>query len=260
MKKIITIAILCILTRGVYAELITGGQITTTTIYQVISDTGMVQFVTNVPANLKIDDTDLGEVQSAPYKMKYGQYKAVLTAENYYPKRKKIEVEREKLTTYKMKLLRKPKKCDPYVFHTGFQQEVNLNYALNDGGKGGQSGLVDYVAGWRFNDWVFLGAGTGLHVFDDWWGIYGLEIPLYAQTKIYFMKTRWRPFFITSVGMRLGCVNFNNNEVIGAMFNTGFGVEYCISNKYAINYSMGYDMQQRRRPSHGFSMRLGFVF
>lgn len=318
MKKIIALVCVCMFAVGSYAQLITGGQITTTTTYQVLSDTGMVRFVTNVPANLKIDDTDMGEVQSTPYKMKYGQYKATLTAENYYPKRQKVQVEREKLSTYNVKLLRK-RKPKPYPVRTGLQQEVNLNYSFVDGfwhKYDMSSGLVDYVIGWRFNNWFFLGAGTGLHIHDCgfagesfdfdgykyvvgnfYWdffkpGKYVAEIPLYLQAKVYMMNSRVKPFMLTSLGGRFDLCKVPDN---GVLFNIGPGVEFNINERYAVNLSFLYELKgmngvddykyyfdygsnrctsscpyyeyhhyhynlKSNSITHGFSMRVGFVF
>lgn len=271
MKKTILFFV-CALSMGAYAQLISGGQITTTTSYQHASDSAKLQINTNVPANLTLDGQDMGETKVTPYEVKFGQHKIVLTAEGYYRRSKTVEVQRSTYTVYNFRLQRKPRR---YAIRHGLQQELVLNFDWQEfyhsGNYGGYydtpTGLIDYVIGWRFNDWVFLGAGTGLHVYrgytfkrsdhqyaptDNYRYLYAsqnepyngydfdktlVEMPLYAQLKVYFMNTRWKPFLETSLGGRFGFTSFRDS---GIMFNVAPGVEFCINDHNAINLMLGY--------------------
>lgn len=265
MKKIVFILCACAFCIGTHAQLISGGQITTTTAYQHIPDSAQIKINTNVPTNLTLDGTNMGETQATPYRVKFGQHKLVLTADGYYRKKKNVEVKRNTYNEFDFKMLRKPHP-QPYAIRHGLQQEIVLNYDWTDNYYYGDfnSGLVDYVIGWRFNDWVFLGAGTGLHVYNGYvfdedmhryfrYGDYEyvgrpyredfektlVEMPLYAQLKVYFMNSRWKPFLTTSLGGRIGLSSYGDS---GILFNIGPGVEFCINNRYALNLVLGYSM------------------
>lgn len=272
MKKVLLALCACAVCIGAQAQLISGGHITTTTSYQHVSDSAQIQINTNVPTNLTLDGTNMGETQATPYRVKFGQHKLVLTADGYYRRTKNVEVQRNTYNVFDIKMLRKPRR---YAIRHGLQQEIVLNYdwiEYEDDDYNRyhsydfNSGLVDYVIGWRFNDWVFLGAGTGLHIyngyaFDEdmhryfrynnyeyvgsdrpyWEGFEKtlVEMPLYAQLKVYFMNTRWKPFLMTSLGGRIGLSSYGDS---GILFNIGPGVEFCINDRYALNLVLGYSM------------------
>lgn len=239
---------------------------------EVVKDTVEVQFVTNIPANLKLNGIDYGEVSSKPYHLKYGQYKVEITAEGCRTKTKTIEPSRTQQNIYSFKL----KEDNSVPFRKGIQQEIGLTL----GASYTWSGLVDYIIGYRFNNWVFLGAGTGLYLYnhfsssidkDSWktnedyipfryhtWREFeyighnrpsfewlqnktiSVEVPLFAHLKVYFTDTRWKPFFLTSLGGRFG---LNKDKDFGVFFNLGLGVEYRLTEKYSLNMSLGYKME-----------------
>ena len=156
----------------------------------------------------------------------------------------------------------------------------------------------NYVGGYRFNHHIFIGVGTGLDfaggmnfrplVLPDIDGMantavtgqgdkfnhniryYGylpvqkVSIPLYAHFKIYFMKTKWAPFFAFSGGIRISapkqldiydyhkesgyyynyiiddCISTEKYGAVTGMFEVMPGVNYQYSNNLGFNFQFGY--------------------
>lgn len=159
----------------------------------------------------------------------------------------------------------------------GFEQEINLAYSYIDFLTNHVN--LNYIAGYRFNHFLYVGVGTGLDfgcsnnykpfVNTIKWGTYedkgnyyhdGFEdapvqkvaIPLYAHFKAYFMKTRWAPFLAFSAGARFSAAKkaevfywdeHLRTEKYGAvtgMFEILPGVSFKYNEKYAFNLQFGY--------------------
>lgn len=179
-------------------------------------------------------------------------------------------------TTVKNK---EPKQYKLFEKSHQIQHEINLNWGFVTDRCFQNTGLVDYVIGWRFNPYLFVGGGVGLHLYDDEssYGNYSkvnAEMPIYANAKVYFMKTRFQPFVSTSLGARFG---FNIHDDIGTHFSFGGGCLCNINDKWAIAITISYLLQQmqigRTRnyyyydnkerglyTQHGLSLRLGVIF
>lgn len=109
----------------------------------------------------------------------------------------------------------------------GFQQSVSVGMDFDFGKTGNSSELysvgLQYIAGYRAGNTVFIGAGTGVDVilWDDarsnnkyrYWS--GKEkrfcptpsdamIPLFVHAKAYLSKTKCQPFFSLSAGAKFG--------------------------------------------------------
>lgn len=158
----------------------------------------------------------------------------------------------------------------------GFEQEINLAYSYIDLLTNHVN--LNYIAGYRFNHFLYAGVGTGLDfgcsnnykpfvgIYDS--GIYAdkdfysysdeaapvqkVAIPLYAHFKAYFMKTRWAPFLAFSAGARFSAAKkaevlyrdeHLRTERYGAvtgMFEILPGVSFKYNDKYAFNLQIGY--------------------
>ncbi len=213
-------------------------------------------------------------------------------------------------------------------FKKGYQQEVSLAYSMVVADWRAISMFnINYIGGYRINQHLFVGLGTGLdfgcnynfmpYVMEDEAGVYSgphtnvsvdiypilpiqkVSIPLYANFKVYFMKTRWTPFLSFSAGMRIsgakklevysskGQYSWNKyfdqylrTEKYGAvtgMFEVMPGVSFQYNKKLAFNFQFGYATRQtydwekdwftsndvygvQKYWAHGFTMRLGVVF
>ena len=108
------------------------------------------------------------------------------------------------------------------------------------------------MAGTTFNDRVFLGAGTGF-ILDYWWGI---GIPLYFNTRVYFTKNTFiRPYISTSVGAGLAWWDYTCCDAL-LYFNPALGVEIPYSKKVGIYLSAGFEGALDAT----FSLKLGLKF
>lgn len=212
-------------------------------------------------------------------------------------------------------------------FKKGYQQEVSLAYSMVVDWLSISMFNINYIGGYRINQYLFVGLGTGLdfgcnynfmpYVMEDENYVYSgphtnvsvdvnpqlpiqkVSIPLYANFKVYFMKTRWAPFLSFSAGMRISGAKklevysskgqyswdkyfdqYLRTEKYGAvtgMFEVMPGVSFQYNKKLAFNFQFGYATRQtydwekdwftsndvygvQEYWSHGFTMRLGVVF
>lgn len=133
----------------------------------------------------------------------------------------------------------------------GLQHSVELGSAYGDPSNIAAS----YVIGYRFNNTFFLGGGVGfcynLDVDNSWkWNyqnsykelyIRNIEIPVFVNMKVYFLKTRCTPFFGLSAGAAFSAKNTATLEfgdvkysTIGAIAVPSLGVNYRISAKHSL--------------------------
>ena len=178
----------------------------------------------------------------------------------------------------------------PAPVQARFQQTVELAAELSAGSIG-----AEYIAGYRFNPYVFLGAGIGAHYGFNSIGqtelltveetplrMHKLNIPLYVNLKAYFLKqTRCTPFVSVSAGGRFstkGTAELIMGEAeystIGLLANAALGAEYRIAQNRSIHISVGAGMQSypyaRNIRSYQFDnaqeyklnldVRIGFTF
>ena len=133
--------------------------------------------------------------------------------------------------------IEKPKKEWKAVpIEKGFEQSVELGVspALGDD-------LcflsAEYIAGYRFNDILFVGGGTGF----DWEVDEGsLAMPIFANIRAYAMpKSRWQPVFGLSAGVVFKVDGVDDDRYttehspIGIHLNPTIGVNYRINQKYS---------------------------
>lgn len=156
----------------------------------------------------------------------------------------------------------------------GFEQHVTANCDIMFTGFGLVVGGT-YTAGYRFNNYIFLGGGIGCSWFAySWSGGYhyeyesygGAVIPIYAKFRSYFTKTKVKPFFDVTFGMDLMlqtyCSYYTDGREVregggiypSINFNPAFGVSYQINKKLEMFLSTGY------RLPHRLSINLGFAF
>lgn len=169
----------------------------------------------------------------------------------------------------------KSQKSKSFTAVRGFEQHIAVNtdpiftdYGFVIGGT--------YTAGYRFNNYIFLGGGLGCSYYyyewydysgyAEWYG--GVVIPIYAKFRSYFTKTRWKPFFDITFGMDFmlqttyGNDNYGYSEGGGTYpsinFNPAFGISCQINKKLEMFLSAGYRLFDWE--CHGMSINLGFAF
>ena len=180
------------------------------------------------------------------------------------------------IETYEPKPEPKPKKPKKTLSPTerGFEQSVEVGVSPNL--AEGQVFLnLEYIAGYRFNNYLFLGGGTGLE-----WYMSGedLAIPIYANARLYLLpKSRWQPFVSLSLGALVPITEDDgirydyNYDGTQLHINPTIGVNYRINNKYSCYLNLGY-MPRRtyyyyngyghtmNEDDHCLTIRLGFTF
>ena len=130
-----------------------------------------------------------------------------------------------------------------------FQQSVDLEF-------GGLSENINtaiganYIAGYRFNDVVFLGGGVGLSMIDGYSYsdpydacYYGeVQARLFANSRFYLTTTRLQPFFDISAGITYLEEERHYYEYNdwGIMLNPQFGVNYKIKEKLSFYINLGF--------------------
>lgn len=175
----------------------------------------------------------------------------------------------------KEKKVREKKEFIKYDAKRGFQQFVEISPKLDffDYEKGHTG--INYIGGWRFNNWLFVGAGTGLEfahyvshgarqyvgesalVFKEYRSYfdpdlyydldvspYGsinlVSVPVYAHLRTYFMRTAWAPYSSVSIGGRLAP---KDSDVY---FDVSLGVDCRANEKLHAYFSVGFWLSRFR--------------
>ena len=131
----------------------------------------------------------------------------------------------------------KPKKTLAPI-ERGFEQSVEVNI-----GSDADYLVVgaNYTAGYRFNNYIFAGGGAGLNFWSD---NGSAIIPVYANVRGYFMKTRLKPFASLSIGTDIIMYNLDNisqSEYRADLhLATNVGASYRLTDKLDCQISLGY--------------------
>lgn len=129
--------------------------------------------------------------------------------------------------------------------YTGFEQSVSLCFAteLTDAGV-----VIDlhYMAGYRFNSYLRAGGGIGFGIIDGG----DLTLPLYANIRGYFTKSRLKPFMDISIGYDISFGEF--------YLHPNFGADFRINDKLSCYLSVGYRLDGYFDDC--LSINLGFTF
>lgn len=156
----------------------------------------------------------------------------------------------------------------------GYQQFVELGatfcsaYDEEHEGKGATG--VNYIGGWRFNNWFFAGAGTGLNFShfcyrtNGFGSLNAVSVPLYLHLRGYYMNTRLAPYSSLSFGG-----NLCPKESVG-YFDFSTGADYRLNSKFHLFASLGFWLRGAKEeydgeiykvsPACGMSLRVGVSF
>lgn len=149
-------------------------------------------------------------------------------------------------------------------------------------------GLADYATGgnlpmaafmfvnsYQFNPYVSLGLGLGAEVSSK--KVY--NVPVYADARFYFTKTRVAPYAGVGLGYNLNIASYDfgyyyggsgTNYNHGVMFNPAIGARFAITKKVGVGLNVGYKMlcsfvddyfgDKQSAISHGVTVRAGVIF
>lgn len=156
---------------------------------------------------------------------------------------------------------------------------------------------VNYIGGYRFNPYIFLGLGTGVNLSlatPDKSKLYlpfcrptTLNVPIYIHFKANFTKSNWSPYASMSIGGRISqkvsqkvhqtenddfYINYNQSGLFG---DITLGVDRKVTEKLSLYLGIGYKMESflyakykedyigfvyGNKLLHGFSLHLGLSF
>lgn len=118
---------------------------------------------------------------------------------------------------------------------------------------------VNFVGGYRFNDYFFIGAGAGYEYLD---GLYYTSyeyhsgagnsyhgtsedvrnnIKVFGRLKANLTNTQVSPFFAVDLGANIGLSSNEIKMANGFYFEPGFGCDFAISPKQAIYLMLAYN-------------------
>lgn len=168
---------------------------------------------------------------------------------------------------------KKPKKLNKTFapIERGFEQSVEVGISPDLSYRADLFASAEYIGGYRFNDYIFTGGGTGL----EWYMSGGaLAMPIYANARLYLLpKSRWQPFISLSLGVLVPIADSDGEcyDGIQLHINPTIGVNYRINSKYSCYLNLGYMPRwsytyneylgySREYDNHCLTIRLGFTF
>lgn len=168
------------------------------------------------------------------------------------------------------------------AYEPGYQGSMEISYGIGVGDLGSSRAIFQTVHGYRFNPYLFVGAGVGVDYNTD---IESVFIPVFANIKGYFTKTMVRPYVSLDLGYAVATESLENplaysrsDEKIymgGFLINPMFGVDIRVSDRHSITFAVGYRMQSvptyatyyygtgldvERQMSGAVNFKLGFTF
>ena len=164
----------------------------------------------------------------------------------------------------------------------GYRAFVDLEYYLSIDAISEDHFGFSTVHGYQFKPWLFVGAGAGMkishnkHYKDTGWGKTDFYMfPVFGDIRFDLLKSKFSPYLDCRLGYTLG------NKAYGIMLNPSLGCRMVLTDKLAINASLGYSMQStdivvrsvgntyiwhkkdgnwQNNPYHCLSFRLGIEF
>ena len=126
---------------------------------------------------------------------------------------------------------------------SGFSNITELNLGISLKGNNDYLFGIQTINGYLINPKINIGVGVGIQSVG---GSSFYYIPLFADFRTYFLKSKSTPFFSTGLGYSFSTDKAKGSGVNegGVFINPSFGGKFFISNKTAINISVGYLYQQ----------------
>ena len=116
----------------------------------------------------------------------------------------------------------------------GYRGFVDAGYSLGVGDWGLDRSSISTIHGYQFNPYIFLGGGVGVNYYSD---VEFLSVPTFVAFRSDFIDGGISPFAEVRLGYSTGDLN-------GIYFSPNVGCRFGLSNNFAINVSLGYDLEQ----------------
>ena len=148
-----------------------------------------------------------------------------------------------------------------FAQNKGYEKSIELNGGIPIDNNSKFSLGITMINGYRFNDFIFLGAGVGYEYFnalyyssyeyigngnsDRYKSYYGKSmLRIFGRIKANLTKTNISPYFAGDIGY---CLDFNANEYAttsGLMFEPQFGIDFKLPQNIGLYFAVGYRGQQ----------------
>jgi hypothetical protein len=136
---------------------------------------------------------------------------------------------------------------------------IQINYGLHS------------TFGYQFNRYYSIGLGLGLENEASW----GIQLPVFLENRICFLKGKVTPFLSLAAGYRFSLFTMHHG---GILASPSLGIKFFVSPKTALNLSIGYILSEDQYDyvynhppysyrnekykwvEHGINVKLGLTF
>ena len=129
--------------------------------------------------------------------------------------------------------------------------EVSLGVGLGQASEDLSYG-IQTVNGVLINPNFSLGLGIGVDKYK-----FATFVPIFADIRAYFLRSDVTPYFVGAIGYSL---SFDSGSKGGLFVNPSLGVRFTVSPKAALDFSLGYRLQQSTYEFSSFGYSGGYVY
>jgi len=123
------------------------------------------------------------------------------------------------------------------IKHSGYTNITEMNFGLGLGQYSSDYSFgIQTINGYLFNPYFSMGIGIGVDRYKN-----VTFVPLFADLRVNFLQTNVTPFLSGGIGYSLGTDKVNKG---GLLVNPALGVKFFVSSKAALNFSIGYRLQE----------------
>lgn len=156
-----------------------------------------------------------------------------------YPMENVIKITKEKKenSRYSVRRVYKPRTVNHALGHKsnlrGYAGFVDFGYMFDVSDNDADKVELSTSHGYQFNDHIFLGGGLALNYYAEQ---EALAVPIFANFKVNFLKTKITPFADVKLGYTAG-------DIEGAYSSMALGVRFALAKKIAMNLRLEYTYQ-----------------
>jgi hypothetical protein len=125
------------------------------------------------------------------------------------------------------------------VYESGYKGIVEMGYQYGVGAYRLNALKVNIINGYQINPYFSLGIGTGVrYYFDEEAAL----IPIFADFRANLIDNKISPYLSLGLGYSFNATN--EFKGFGFLVNPTLGVSFKVSDKAALNFGVGYDLQK----------------
>jgi hypothetical protein len=123
----------------------------------------------------------------------------------------------------------------------GYQGIVEIGYGLKTGDYGMNLLKLNVINGYRINDNLAIGLGTGIRHYTES-GESGTLVPVFADFRGYLIQNNISPYVALGIGYTFDASNSFSG--VGVMVNPSVGVGFKMQNNSLLHVGIGYEIQK----------------